>query len=104
MRRQRPGVVTTFGILNIVFGVLGIVCTICGGVALFGVMALASNLPKNEFNFPPFPDKVKSLTVVDMALGTVMAIALIVAGIGLLGMKPWARLLSLAYGGVKIVL
>lgn len=97
---NRPTVATVFGILNIAFGTLGV---LCGPLSL-----LIFVMPGQERN--PVVRLVHengaflAYTLTAACVGFLAAGALIAAGIGLLGMKPWARITSMAYGIVSIVM
>ncbi len=98
---NRPTSVTVFGILNLVFGVLGI----CG-LAFSLVMFL---VPQD----PAMPNPVLVLmqdnmafmvfTYISTTLGFIASIVLIAAGVGLLKVKPWGRHLSIGYGIYAII-
>ena len=96
---QRPISVTVFGILNIVFaalGVLGLVITL----AMFSASASSNNpVFKAMQESPAFMFWMK-LTI---PLGLITSGALLAAGIGLLLLKPWARILSVVYAIYSIV-
>ncbi len=97
---QRPSAVTAFGILNIVFGGLGVLCTPMS--LIFLRIQRESDLPLSRvmnMNAGLF-----AYWVVVAALTVLSALALIAAGIGLLQMRPWARVLSIAYGIFSIIM
>lgn len=95
---QRPTVVTVFGILNIVFGALGLSCAPC---------SLLWTLKPDILPRGPGPNPVAEILVnspdlrnwyiFSTVLGTLASALLLVAGIGLLNMKSWGRTLSIAY-------
>ena len=96
---ERPGSVTAFGILNIVFAVFGF-------LGLFGTIALFSmsgtlNIPvvKIMRESPVYSTWLK-LTI---PLGLLSCGVLLAAGVGLLRMKNWARKLSIGYAIYGIV-
>jgi hypothetical protein len=94
----RPASVTVFGVLNIVFGVLGLL----SGAASLGIMIAVAN--------GAFPDNaglgeqpaLMLWTLAASALGIVFAIVLFASGIGLLRMRPWGRTAALAYAGYAV--
>ena len=97
---NRPTTVTVFGVLNIVFGVIGI----------FGSAASAAMyfLPHADANNPVLKimhdnAAYAAFMKVSVVLGLVVSVVLLAAGIGLLMLKPWARGLSLAYAIYAIV-
>ncbi len=89
---QRPTSVTVFGILNIIFGSLGLICTPVGLVAIF-VMPNAMN-----------PDgSAIAWLLLSTVIGFGCTILLLTVGIGLLYLKAWARIWCLGYGWFAIV-
>jgi hypothetical protein len=102
MKPERPVVVLVFAILNLVFGGLAILGYFCGGLALIFVFAVFSSAPSGP-SFPPLPSGLVTLFVVIFLYGFIMAIALILSGIGLLNMKPWARKTAIVYSIITIV-
>jgi GYF domain 2 len=91
-RPERPASVTVFGILNIVFGSLGLLCMPLGLAMIF---------------VSPHPIYTAAWAKVWMlfsaAVGFVCTILLIVVGIGLLYLKAWARMWAFGYGCFAIV-
>ncbi len=101
---QRPTVVTVFGVLNIIFGSLGLLC------APFGLLW---TLKPDMFPRGPGPDPVRDIMaqspelrnwlIAMTVVGMVAATFLLAAGIGLLQMKSWGRTISLVYGIYGII-
>jgi hypothetical protein len=104
------------GILNIVFGSLGLLCGVCAVGANAFLSVLASG-PKSGVPGAPQDIFKDLLTYMDKNLPGYMAVEigrgvglivlsalLLVAGIGLLGTKSWARWLSVAYALLSIPL
>lgn len=89
-----------FGILNLVFGGLGL----CSPIGLVGLFVEVPGQPPN-----PVIERMKSdallwyWVIVSTLIGMVIALALIVAGIGLIREKAWARTLSIFYAWTAIV-
>jgi hypothetical protein len=110
--KKKPPVITVFGILNIIFGGLGLLGAICGGLATFAFaqvnMPGPGNMPNPVKDMFEYMDKHAPLyttyMIFEIVIGLIMAVILIVAGIGLLKVRPWARWLSIAYAGVRLVL
>lgn len=110
MPRARPTLLTVMGILNIVVGSLFLLLYICAGVGLLW-MFTARDIPGMPVN--PFPDLLEFLrrelpsyipvTIAVILLSFVLSVLLIVAGIGLLNVRRWGRVLSLVYSVFMIV-
>jgi hypothetical protein len=98
---QRPTSVTVFGVLNIVFAAFGIF-GVLASVMLFAAAGTNSNNPVIQVihDSPGYAAWMKICIV----LGLGVSGALLAAGIGLLQLKPWARMLSIAYGIYAIIM
>ena len=90
--KPRPTSVTVFGVLNIVFGGLGLLCTPFGMIATFV-------LPDFLNQSPGF----RNWLILSYVIGLACTIWLLVLGIGLLNLKRWSRRGSIAYGWFAIV-
>jgi hypothetical protein len=99
---QRPTAVTVFGFLNIAFGILGVVCTPASLASSLLTQPLLENIPESQ----RFPNPVGEMMsdpafmtymYVSVALGMVVSAVLLVSGLGLLKLRPWARYFSLGY-------
>jgi hypothetical protein len=97
---QRPVIVTIFGILNIVFGVLGLMGMVAT-LVMFTFMDASANPALKVMNDNP---NYLAWLKLNIPLGLLSCIAVIVAGIGLLKLKEWARKLSLAYAVYALVI
>ncbi len=115
--KVRPTAITVLGILNIIFGSMGLLLYLCcGGIGLvivFGntVETLADKIPElkiitvmRDEVFREIPG-VKAYFVSLIASKTLLSFGLLVGGIGLLKMRKWARvfciLVALTAIGVK---
>jgi hypothetical protein len=97
---QRPTAVTVFGVLNIVFAVLGAI-GVAASLMLFGSQAGAENpIVQLIHDNPTYALWMKF----SASAGLVVCVLLMAAGIGLLMLKPWARGLSIFYGIYAIVM
>jgi hypothetical protein len=90
---QRPASVTTFGILNIIFAAVGVFALLTS-IAFFFVPTTSQNpvvriMHENR--------AYMTWMLLTIPLGLVSSGALLAAGIGLLLLKPWARILSIGY-------
>jgi hypothetical protein len=110
---QRPMPVTVIAVLNFIFGGLGVLYTLCGGLAFLGMILMFQNLPAppgggpnpgKEFGnlFTSIPGFVP-FTIGRTILDSVLAIVLIVAGFGLLRMRNWGRIASMVYAVITIL-
>jgi len=101
MRNERPVIVLVFAILNIVFGGLGIICSFCSGTSV-GLAAGMMSAAGSTMPLTPIPSSLLTISIVEYAIGFILSAILTVSGIGLLGMNPWARRLSVAVSALGI--
>jgi hypothetical protein len=92
----RPASVTVFGILNLVFGVLGL-CGAAFSAAMFSMMPQNPNMPNPVLELMANNPTYRLFTQVSTGLGFIASIVLIVGGIGLLQAKSFGRTLSIGY-------
>lgn len=106
---------TVMGVLNIIFGSLGLLGTICGGVAMIGLFAMFSAAKGNMK--PGEAEKVNELIslfldnipgfvpflAITYIIGFILALGQLISGIGLLKMNEWARKMSLGIAAVAIL-
>jgi hypothetical protein len=90
---QRPTSVTVFGVLNIVFGALGLLSTAFTGAAVFLAEAQQRQMPGVEELNPVWEGWLRIIVVVSI----VAAFVLITSGFGLLGLRRWGRVLAIVY-------
>jgi hypothetical protein len=112
MLQKRPGSVLTIAILHLIGGGLGLLIGICAGLGLLVqgtfMKSLASADPQNVglrlqaymAQRLPFTNAVGYGEVV---INLVLSVMLLTAGIGLLSMRNWARILSLVYAVMSIL-
>jgi hypothetical protein len=98
---NRPVSVTVLGILNIVFAALGVM-----GLAL----SIAMMYVKPDLNMKnPVLDLMRQnpgyamYINISTVVGGVFTLALLLAGIGLLMLRPWGRMLSIIYATFSII-
>jgi hypothetical protein len=106
MPAPRPGSVTAAAVLAIVYGSLGMLCGLCGvaGLATQGLVA-KNFMPVGGPNQPDIQKMQQALEqdipgyrafqIANPTVGLALSFAILLAGIGLLGMKSWARTLAL---------
>ena len=85
--QARPTSVTVFGTLNIIFGAMGLLAMPLGIIMMF-VRPRTINLSEG----------VRVWLMFSSVIGLARVVLLIVTGIGLLKLKPWARVWTLGYG------
>ena len=98
--QRRPASINVFGILNIVFAGLGILGLLGSAVLLFAAPDLNNPVVKIMHENPGYGVWMK----ISFLLGIPSCVALAAAGIGLLLLKAWARILSMVYAVYAIVL
>jgi hypothetical protein len=119
---ERPTSVTVIAILHLVFGGFGCLFGLCGVVMqAAGPMNFIPKPPPPPAGAkaPPFPADLgprmqqhleaeipfyNTILLTQLVLGLFLSIMLVIAGIGLLSMRPWSRRLSLVYAIGSIVL
>jgi hypothetical protein len=95
---ERPQAVTAFGVLNIAFASVGILGVMA---SRFRAEALNSNpLAAVIYASPQF----MTWSRIHTPVGYVLAAVLLVSGIGLLKLKPWARTAAIGYAFGTIIL
>lgn len=104
---NRPTVVTVFGVLNLVFGGLGLLCVPLSALSMLampGLQQMNANMgiPNPGLDMLESPAYRLSM-IIYLTVTLAGAIALVVGGIGLLKLRPWGRSLSIIYGALKIV-
>jgi hypothetical protein len=115
LQPRRPASIQVIGILHLVFGGFGLLGGLCAGVTqAIGPANFMPTMPPPPAGAqaPPIPlDMAPRLQrfldaeipfytgtlLIQTILGLVLSVMLIVAGIGLLFVKPWSRKLSLVY-------
>lgn len=110
MRRIRPAAVLVIGILNIVFGGLGMLCLFCATGSAVGLRFVNIPGPNGENMYTPMFDildrEIPNLFTIQFWMGIAsMALAcmFLIGGIGLLRMRRWGRILSVI-GCIGIVI
>ncbi|MDQ3814551.1 MAG: hypothetical protein M3347_11445 [Armatimonadota bacterium] len=91
---QRPTPLTVFGVLNIVFGAFTL---LIAPFALYGSLARQGATGNPVLDMMAASPGLRTWQITSAVLGIIAAIVLIAAGIGLLRMLPWGRLLSMGY-------
>jgi uncharacterized membrane protein (DUF2068 family) len=94
MEGHRTGGMTAIAVLNIIFGGLGI---LNGLFNVLGSLTLMHELLRlGVFEIPMARSAFSLLTLATGIVG-------LIAGIGMFALRPWARALSLVYGGLLIL-
>jgi hypothetical protein len=111
--------VLVIAILHLVFGGLGLLCTVCGGLMdLAGAQKalaqagdaqqqqMAQQQRRKEVTERVHMERIplyQAYSVTNRVLSTLFCIVLVAAGIGLLLMQSWARWLSVGYAVLSIL-
>ena len=98
---NRPLAATIFGVVNIVFGGIGVLGTLASIPTVLGRPA-PSGQP--ELDAILWSERMILLGQITAPLGLLSSGALLAAGIGLLRMQPWGRLLSVLWGWYTVVM
>jgi len=109
MAKERPISVLVFAILNIVFGALSAIGLLCTGLALslvYGIFGSSDSVlaSQSALHVPPPPSEAVTAIILEFGIQFVLSIAVVFSGIGLLGMKAWARKLCIVLSIVGIML
>src|SRR5437868_5953563 len=102
MRRRRPGSVTTFAVLNFVFGFLLVICGVVamakteGEITINGVRQdMNEHLQDQVPGYAAYP-------VISLIARLLLAAGFIVSGVGLLQIQNWGRILAVVSAGSAI--
>jgi hypothetical protein len=96
---RRPTSVLVFGILNMVFAVFGAFGMIVSIVLFFAPVTSSNPVIKIIQENPGYATFLKA----SIPLGFLSSAVLLASGIGLILVKNWARVASIAYGAYAIV-
>ncbi len=94
----RPVAVTVFGILNIVFGAIGLLGTAASSVMFFVEFPAEQVAANPTLGLMQSDATYRLILQTLLVAGTVASIAGIVGGIGLLKGQSWGRTISIGYG------
>ena len=108
---KRPTSVTVFGILNIVFAVIGMcgVAVTAAQPAIQQAVEQAAKADGQEVQQDPVQKllaadpKVRLIGNISTGSGVVVSLVLLISGVALLLMKPWGRTLSIVYAVYDIL-
>ena len=102
---QRPTSVLVFGILNLVFGLLGLCGTLAALAMMYGPLAeQMAQMGKDNVTVQLQADPTyHGFMLVMSVVGFPFTILLVAAGVGLLRMRPWGRTGSIVYGVYDII-
>lgn len=98
---NRPLAATIFGVINIVFGGIGVLGTLASIPTILGRPAPSGH---PEMDAILSSDRMILFGQITAPLGLLSSAALLAAGIGLLRMRPWGRLLSVLWGWYTVVM
>jgi len=92
---RRPVSVTVFGVLNLLWGFLGLIMSV---ISLFTLQNPDNPMVRAMANNATITAWMK----VSLILSGMLTISILISGAGLLCMKRWARILAMAYAVVAI--
>jgi len=92
---KRPAWPTAIGVISVVLGSLGFICTPI-------VMAAGARNTRGNQVYELFPDWYHSYTMAAFAVGLAIAVVLLLAGIYLLKRRPAAKLLHVTYALIQV--
>lgn len=100
---ERPQSVTAFGILNIVFAAWGVLSLISTTLMLFFLKNM-KGLPENPaLKLMDTMPGYALWTKISLFLALIFAAVQLIAGIGLMKMRPWGRTLSISYASAAML-
>jgi hypothetical protein len=100
----KPASIKVFGILNIVFGAMGLICG--GAIGIFLIGATQSPEIANEFNREfsnQYAEGHITFLLITSCFGAILSLILIVCGVGLLRARSWGRTGSVVYAAIQIL-
>jgi hypothetical protein len=113
----KPASITVIAVLHFVFGGLGIILGICGGVMMLagGQNWMTPTAPgPNAANMKRMQEDIKktmedvpasqAVQIGNFGADLAISIAMIMSGVGLLRLRPWGRILSIVYAVASIAL
>jgi hypothetical protein len=102
--RRRSSWPTVIGVIAIIFGALGVLGAVWSAIAPAFMGSMMAAMPHDQFASMESMKDFNSWMAPFSVLGGGLGALLVVAGIGLLKHRPWARTLCMAWAGLKIVL
>ncbi len=100
----KPPSIKVFGILNIVFGAMGLICG--GAIGIFLIWATQFPDFANEFNREfsnQYNEGYITFLQITSCFGAILSLILIVCGVGLLRERNWGRTGSVVYAAIQIL-
>ncbi len=104
---EKPKAIKVFGVLNVIFGGLGLLGTCIGLGAILAFTSGLIPIPDGQSN-PAFATQDENAflyfyNIISAAVALLFAIVLLVSGIGLLKHKKWGRTTGLAWSGYCVL-
>jgi hypothetical protein len=103
----KPKAIKVFGVLNVIFGGLGLLGTCIGLGAILAFTSGLIPIPDGQSN-PAFVTQDENAflyfyNIISAAVALLFAIVLLVSGIGLLKHKKWGRTTGLAWAAYSVI-
>jgi hypothetical protein len=103
----KPKAIKVFGVLNVIFGGLGLLGTCIGLGAILAITSGLIPVPDGQSN-PAFVTQDENsflyfYNIISAACALIFTIVLLVSGIGLLRHQKWGRTTGLAWSGYSIL-
>jgi len=101
--QSRPASLVVFGVINILFGVIGLCGAAASSAMFFMEMPQDPRFPNPAIDLLNTNAAYRTYLQVTAVIGALASLVLLVAGVGLLLAKSWGRTLSIGYGCFAIV-
>ena len=91
----------SFGVISIVLGAMGVLGGVIGAAV---ILLLPRLMPQGQATLPTISPQVMTYTIASSAVGTLVAVLLIIAGVGLVRRRRWGVGAIRTWAIIKIVL
>jgi len=102
MQGEKPASIKVFGVLNLVFGTMGICGLLASGAVLFA-MPHDPNMPNPALDLIQTSPVYRGFMICSLGLGFIFTVVLILSGTGLLKYRKSGRKLAIWYSWYAII-